>query len=234
MGKLASKIAAAALDVGGKLKADKRNQEQKYDYVSADKILSEGGQALFKQGVVVFPQVVDQEVATIERDGGKKRFDATVNFRFVVSDGEEQMELDWVGMGSDYLVPDKAMYKAFTSGHRYFVAKLLCIGEGNENGEHESEPAARKAQPTPQAVQQMAQATGAVVREVTPQNGNGDKPSAGLIARYNELREQALDLGLQADDIPFDGITATELTKWGKALKARIIEAEKAIDDSMI
>jgi hypothetical protein len=148
--KLAQKIAKAALDVGGKLNPDKRNNEQRYDYLSADKILSVCGQALFTQGVVVVPEIVAQETAPFEYTDqygkSKRRYDSRVDFVFHITDGEDTNERRWYGMGSDYTVPDKALYKAITSGHKYFLMKLLCVGAGNEDSEHEDapQPAARQ------------------------------------------------------------------------------------------
>jgi len=80
---------------------------------------------------------------------------------FNVTDGATEYIVAWFGMGSDYTVPDKALYKAITSGHKYFVSKLFCIGEGNEDSEHETEepakPANKPAQrPAPQAPAQHA------------------------------------------------------------------------------
>ena len=134
---LTAKLAAAALKVGGKLKADKTNREQGYDYVSADAILSECGQALAEQGIVIFPEIVDSAVDVFLTANNKTRYDARVNFIFEVADEAEARKYTWIGLGSDYTVPDKAHYKAITSGHRYFLAKLLNVGEDNEDGEHE-------------------------------------------------------------------------------------------------
>lgn len=135
---LAMKIAAAAKRVGGALETDKRNNEQKYDYISADKILQKCGQALAEEGVTVFPSIVNQTVETVEFRQGRVRYDASVEFVFFVADSDSQMELPWLGRGADYAVPDKAAYKAITSGHKYFLAKLLNVGVGNEDGEHEA------------------------------------------------------------------------------------------------
>ena len=138
MSTLASKIAKASEIVGGALNPDKKNMQDRYEYVSADKILSVAGQALAEAGVVVLPSITSSDVQAFDRGGGKNRYDARVQFVFFVADDEGQMELMWAGYGSDYTVPDKAVYKAITSGHKYFLAKLLNIGAGNEDGEHES------------------------------------------------------------------------------------------------
>ena len=134
---LTSKIASASKRVGGRLATDKTNKEQGYQYLSADAILGAGGQALAEEGVVIFPSVIDWAINQFVTDKGKTRYDARVNYVFTVACDEEARDFVWVGLGSDYTVPDKAYYKAITSGHKYFVAKLLNVGAFNEDGEHE-------------------------------------------------------------------------------------------------
>lgn len=181
---LAAKIAKAALSVGGKLKADKRNKEQNYNYISADKILAEAGQALAENGVAVIPATRTITVNQIDRGNGKARYDAITEMTFTVTDGATAQVQDWCGMGSDYLTPDKAMYKAITSGHRYFLAKLLCIGEGNEDGEHENGEAEK-----PQ--RQTVQPTNGKTRQqpTTPQPQQPEEPPAEW------LEETAAEMG---------------------------------------
>jgi hypothetical protein len=88
---------------------------------------------------------------------------------------------------------------------------------------------------TTPVVQQAAQETGAVVTEQpAPQNGNGKTNgktsiTSELLERWSTLYEQALDLGLSVDQIDPNTITRDALIESGKALKARIIEAEKRI-----
>ena len=154
---LAQRIATAASEVGGKLSADKRNKEGGYDYISSDKMLSVVGQALADNCIVVFPSVVEHEMSTGTTNSGKSRYDVRVKFEMVVSDGVSTMTMPWFGVGADYGAPDKATYKAITSGHKYFLAKLFCIGVGNEDGEHESEEptqSAQQAKRQPQVVEQ--------------------------------------------------------------------------------
>jgi hypothetical protein len=149
---LISKITAASRVVGA-LAADKTNTAQNYKYISADKILERAGDALADNGVAVLPAINEEATLQVEYTDSygkaKMRFDALVRFTMFVTDGETQMELPWVGRGSDFSVPDKALYKAITSGHKYFLMKLLNVGVGNEDGEHEAE-AAQDAQTAPQ------------------------------------------------------------------------------------
>ena len=169
---LHQKLAAASKDVGGKLSADKRNREQGYDYISSDKIIAVCGQALAEQGVVVVPNIETHDIAVVPRGQDKVRYDASVRFLFTVSDGGNSINVGWIGCGSDYGVPDKALYKAITSGHKYFLKKLLNVGEGNEDGEHEAEP-----QPNRTFKPQVGNGNGNTA-EPPPDDGWGDLPSA--------------------------------------------------------
>lgn len=200
MKELVTKLTKAALAVGGSLKADKKNLEQKYDYLSADKILSICGQALFAQGIAVIPQVNQKDFALYEYTDyagkPKKRYDASVVFDMTISDGDNTIKLPWVGMGSDYSVPDKALYKAITSGHKYFLMKLLCIGEGNEDGEHDPDDNGKEdkkqQQPTktqPATPEPPSASTEPVKEIITTKNGERyeDLQTKDLAARATEL-----------------------------------------------
>lgn len=159
---LSSKIAQASRVVGA-LKPDKRNQSQNYDYISADKILERVGDALTEVGVVVFPAITSENTAQVDYTDSygknKSRFDAVVFFRMVVADDESERELPWCGRGTDFASPDKALYKAITSGHKYFLMKLLNVGVGNEDGEHEVVEDTPKPTQTPQKAQDAKKAT---------------------------------------------------------------------------
>ena len=139
---LIAKLAQASLAVGS-LSTDKENKQQGYFYISADKILERAGDALAHVGVMIIPAITATEIQAVETRtsrGEGLRYDADVTFAMTLTDGETLLEYPWRGRGSDYAVPDKAMYKAITSGHKYFLMKLLNIGVGNEDGEHEEQP----------------------------------------------------------------------------------------------
>lgn len=154
---LIAKLAAASIKVGA-LATDKVNSQQNYSYISADKILDRAGEALAQQGIVIIPGIASE--STVRYEGTDKygkpqaRYDALVSFNMLITDGDNTIEYPWVGRGNDYAVPDKALYKAITSGHKYFLMKLLNIGVGNEDGEHEesppaAQPAAKQSAPAP-------------------------------------------------------------------------------------
>lgn len=176
---LTAKLAKASIGVGA-LATDKRNVQQNYDYLSADQILTKAGRALAEQGIVIWPGIEAEQTECVEYTDSygktKSRYDAMVRFVMTIGDGESEMTEPWVGRGSDYAVPDKALYKAITSGHKYFLMKLLNIGVGNEDGEHE---AAEQPVPTQQRKPAPAQ------RKPAATNGNAPKIDMATVEPVN-------------------------------------------------
>lgn len=179
---LAAAIAKATIEVGGFV-ADKRNNEQNYSYISADAVLERGGLALARVGVSVIPAVTSFDFKFFPRPNRSDRIDALVNFTMTVCYLGERFEAPWVGCGSDYSTPDKALYKAITSGHKYYLMKLLNISIGNDDSEHDPDDGQkpeRKPQPekTPLRVDIPAPESASVKSSNTtpapaPANGNG-------------------------------------------------------------
>lgn len=133
----------AVMNEVGSLETDARNKHDKYDYISADKILERVGASMAENNLVVVPGVTEQEVTTFPRQGKGPIFFANLKMHMRIAVDDAEFVAPWTGAGADYRVPDKAVYKAITSGQKYFLMKLFCIGVGNEDGEHE--PASEKA-----------------------------------------------------------------------------------------
>ena len=149
-----TKIAKVSSELVGKLQADKKYEAGKtsYVYLSADFILQEAGKLMAENGLVIIPSVIatnTQEVQYESYGQQKTRIDASVTFEMVITDGEKEARAQWVGMGTDYTAPDKAVYKAITSGHKYFIMKLFNIGIGNTDSEHDSAEPLESRQPLP-------------------------------------------------------------------------------------
>jgi hypothetical protein len=157
---LFTKIAKASIAMGT-FATDKENKDQNYGYISADQVLSRAGRALAEQGVVVAPTITAEatESTSYESYGKKKsRFDSVIELDMLITDGDKEITQHWIGRGVDSASPDKAMYKAITSGHKYFLMKLLNIGVGNEDGEHDAADApqaTKQPQPTQNTKEQQ-------------------------------------------------------------------------------
>lgn len=137
---MSNNISKAMLNIGS-LEADARNQHDNYDYISADKILERVGKVLGNLEITVIPAAKDVDIKvynyTDSYGNDKTMYSAVISMEMTIIDGDFQLVVPWVGSGVDYRVPDKAVYKAITSGHKYFLTKLLMIGVGNEDSEHE-------------------------------------------------------------------------------------------------
>lgn len=150
--KNASPLSAAILEVGGKLAPDKSNRQDGYEYVSADKMLTVCGQVLASHSINITPEITDHSIEILTSANGKHFYHAEVILRFTVRmpDGTSTQH-DWFGAGVDYRVPDKAYYKAITTGTRYFLSTLLLVGKGNEDGEHQEAEGAAGTERKPQS-----------------------------------------------------------------------------------
>jgi len=173
---LSAAIAKATLDVGA-FAADKRNTEQNYGYISADAVLERGGQALARVGIAVIPAVTSWDVKFTPRQGRSDRIDALVNFDMTVTLGSEVMHALWAGCGSDYSTPDKALYKAITSGHKYFLMKLLNISVGNEDSEHDNEDSQPAHNPAPRQESKPANVSRPTPAATAPTFVKNDAPA---------------------------------------------------------
>ena len=225
MGTLAEKIAQASLTIGGALSADKKNLQDNYAYISADKLLDRAGEALAKQGIAIVPAITGMQVDTYPTASGKSYFAVTTNMVMTVSDGETTLEFPWVGMGTDYRIADKALYKAMTSGHKYFLMKLLNIGAGNEDGEHESPPEDVKVvtRPTPPARPTNGS------NPAAPQGNpfNDDTPAWQTWQSSPDAYAWAVAIGACANEFEAKGSMAKIVAAEGgkNADKARVFEA---------
>ena len=216
---LASKIAKASIEVGS-LSADKRNKEQNYDYLSADQILQKAGDALAKNGVVVIPSITFTEINATERQGKPPRLDAQVSFLMTVTDGQDKFECEWVGFGTDYSTPDKAVYKAITSGHKYYEMKLLNIGIGNEDGEHENGEQERKS------VGKVAQS--APLRNQSVQKVSNEIITAAEWEAFGQITQKALAMGVKLPEYDRSKMTPATLNGAKNYINQEMAKIEKA------
>lgn len=142
---IAAKVAEVRAKCGS-LATDKRNPQGGYEYISADKILERVGDAMATVGLTIVPSITRADVDQRASGGGKGFYFATIDMAMqIMCDGASEV-FPWTSAGVDYSGPDKALFKAITSGHKYFLMKLFNVGVGNEDGEHENVPPAAASQ----------------------------------------------------------------------------------------
>lgn len=145
----AQMIASVMAAIGG-LVADKTNTFDKYDYISADNVLRAANQEMAKVGLSVVPSTLHDRFENLGNEA-KRLWFCRVEMQMILKGGSDELEqkpIDWVGYGTDYKLPDKALYKAITSGHKYFLMKLFNIGVDNTDSEHDI-PDEKEAKPKP-------------------------------------------------------------------------------------
>lgn len=215
---LEAKIARASIDVGAFL-PDKDNSQFNYKYISADQIAARAGDALAREGVVIFPEVVDVKIDSSQTPKGGGIFVANVALVFHIraSDVEPTLGFDllWRSVGVDFATPDKALAKAITTGVKYFTMKLLQIGVGNEDGEHENAP--ETSAPTPKSDSENLDA---IAKSITSQTA------------FYKACQTFFSIGKAGVMLALDGL---EPAAWQKAKPGRSVkEALQRVLDSSI
>lgn len=124
---------------------DKKNTQSNYQYISADRIYQEVGQAMAEVGLVIIPSIKSMKNETVEipgRSGGTmRRYETTLEMEMLLGDERGAiLRFPWVGMGVDYSSPDKAFACAQTTAMAYFIKMTFLVGKGNYDGEHNEVP----------------------------------------------------------------------------------------------
>lgn len=137
---LAQKIAAAIMEVAGGGQPQGYNDDKGYPYFTAAQVQEVTlRKALARRGIIVIPQVTNHELdlTTISGErGDRTRYDSRITMVFTITDGFESYTAQWAGAGSDWTTPDKGLYGAETSGHKYWLLKLFGIAADDSDTEH--------------------------------------------------------------------------------------------------
>jgi hypothetical protein len=127
---LAMKLVEAALAIESIAK-DKRNSFHKYDYASAESILTAARAELLTRHVLVIGSEDHTEERARETKQGETSI-TTVHMIFTVLDAEsgEKLEVPWIGRGED--PADKGVGKALTNSVKTFLRQLLLLPYGDD------------------------------------------------------------------------------------------------------
>lgn len=119
------------------------NKFQNYDYAEEAGFLKMLNPILNEIGVLIIPTITSTDRSEVERTsaaGEKKMYlMTTVHYEMTIVDPDsgESIKVSWVGDGED--TADKGIYKAMTSGLKYFLAKFFRVPTGDDV-ENEAEP----------------------------------------------------------------------------------------------
>lgn len=150
-GPLATRIAAAMSEAEQVTKSS-RNEQQKYNFASAETILAATRGPLLERGIVLLPSVVDVDEQEITANSGTRGSRVIVTVRFTFTDGVETIESDWRGEGQDY--GDKAFGKAYTNAVKTYIRTAWLLPTEHDDPEA-SDPGQRAGKRQPVWQQQI-------------------------------------------------------------------------------
>lgn len=129
-------LSAAMADIGAVGK-DARNEQQGFNFRSADAIVNEVGPAFRRHGIIALPRVdetVFDDVAVGQRGAMWHRARLKVTYRFCGPAGDHLEATVW-GEGVD--PGDKCVNKALTAAWKYALAQTLAIPTGDREADHD-------------------------------------------------------------------------------------------------
>jgi hypothetical protein len=134
---LLRKLCEAAAAVGPVTK-DARNEFHRYNYASAEAVLSATREELLSRGVLVIGAEVKTEERMRPTTSAGETAITTVHLLFSVFDADtgERLEIPWLGRGEDPM--DKGISKALTSAKKTFLRELLSLPYGQDDPEADS------------------------------------------------------------------------------------------------
>lgn len=145
---LAKKL-ALMMGVLDRIPKNGHNNFHNYDYTTADDVADAVRAAQAQFGVAILPTTksIDWRDAPPTKTGGVERI-ATVCVIYKITDGKEIYESEFYGEGQDR--GDKAIYKAYTGAHKYFLLRTFNLSTGESLDpelEEEEGPPQRQARP---------------------------------------------------------------------------------------
>lgn len=110
----------------GSIDKDARNEQQRFDYRSAEQVYNRTHPLFARHGVFSTPKVIDSAMTegTTKNGSVMYRCKLTVQYTFYAEDGSS---VDTVVVGEGMDMADKASNKALTAAHKYAICQILNI-----------------------------------------------------------------------------------------------------------
>ena len=122
----------------GYLKKDKRNDFQKYNYLSEEQVKTKLHELFVKHGIIFTVNVIDMDVQRVV-SGGKDKATTGISVEYAFTDTDTAYTLDgtFTGYGED--AGDKGLYKAITGAIKYILTTTFLIPTGDDAEKHSEE-----------------------------------------------------------------------------------------------
>jgi len=149
--KLIEKLVAIS-DGAKELKKSGYNDFGKYNYAKEEDILNVLKPLLKQHSVFISHSIKEVKHTSYESMGKnnqlKRELFCEVLIEYVLHDGETEEKLILNGAGTGMDVGDKALYKALTGAHKYFLSKNFNISTDDDPENEEKEDTFNKYQPS--------------------------------------------------------------------------------------
>ena len=129
---LAAKLASAMTSIGD-IPKNGHNDYHGYDYPLESDVMDALRSELAERGVAIFPSVEGRSFKQIEgneQDGFTYHTRVQLAITLIDSESGEQRTMHWEGEASD--TQDKGLYKAYTSGMKYWALKTFLMSAGDD------------------------------------------------------------------------------------------------------
>jgi hypothetical protein len=137
--KLAMKVAQVMADIDAVPK-NGRNDFHNYNYSTDDDVMQSVRPVMAKHNLIALPSVVDRSVERVST--GKKESDYQLHTRITLSitlvdgDSGQSKTMRWQGEAQDG--QDKGLYKAYTSGIKYWALKTFLLSADADVETHDA------------------------------------------------------------------------------------------------
>jgi hypothetical protein len=137
MGALAAKI-AKVMGAIEHVPKNGYNNYHKYEYSSDDDVMQSLRPEMAEHNLAVFHSVTDREATQVETSNGTAwKTVITMEITIVDGDSGQSYTSTWMGEADDS--QDKGLYKAFTSGIKYWALKSFLLSADSDVETHDEE-----------------------------------------------------------------------------------------------
>jgi len=113
------------------------NDYHNYEYSSDDDVMQALRPAMAKHNLAVFHSIIDRDVKKVETSSGTAwKTVVTMEITIADADSGQSKTVEWMGEADDG--QDKGLYKALTSGVKYFALKTFLLSADTDVETHDA------------------------------------------------------------------------------------------------
>jgi len=192
--KLAAKIAKVMAAIG-EVPKNGHNDRFNYSYPLDEDVMKALREAMTEHGLVAIPSVAGRSMTKETTSGGTEMIHTRVQLEITLidSDSGQQKTVHWEGEAQDQ--QDKGLYKAYTSGMKYWALKTFLMSAGDDVERADAASSQPKQSSGSSGSREPSDAQVEFAEDLTSSSVWSEKEQAGLEQRIaNYTRSQMSDL----------------------------------------